>query len=489
MRSNALSFVCTVFITTVCITGCAVPASAFRGDVLDVPAEYATIALALADAATGDTVRVAPNTYYESGLVLSSGVTLMSATWDPETTVIDGGSTRGTILSCYATTGAKVVGLGFANGNGAAGGAVYCDNASVLFDYCIFDSNNSTLGGAMFWTGGTPTIYGCTFSNNTSTGDAGGLYLEFTGGSVMGCNFNLNEALRGGGAFAQFLTTTTAFTECAFDSNVATDDSYGGGGVFVDSQAAPTFTQCRFDDNDAPYGGGAYLGTKVEAEFTNCEFEGNEAIYDGGAVRCSDDDSSFAGCGFLYNTASGFYGGAISTAISSDNVVGTSWFYMNEAPDGGGICVGPNSSMNITDCTIVENVTSSRTGGGAGIYARGINAVATIENTIIAFNTNGEAVYCQDGGTATLTCSCLYDNDGGDWVGCIAGQGTSGGNMTVNPLFCALTFYDLYLCADSPCLPAFNDCGLLIGAFDEGCVACGTPVDRASWGVIKAMYR
>ncbi len=76
-----------------------------------------------------------------------------------------------------------------------------------------------------------------------------------------------------------------------------------------------------------------------------------------------------------------------------------------------------------------------------------------------------------------------------DWVDCIAGQESTGGNMTADPLFCEPAFYDLYLCADSPSLPAFNDCELLFGAFDEGCPACGTPVNPASWGVIKPMYK
>ncbi len=486
MRSSALSFICTVLLTAVCIIGCAVPAVASRGSVLDVPAVYATIALALADAASGDTVRVAPGTYYESGLMLSSGVTLMSATWDPETTIIDGGPTRGTILSCFSTTGATVAGLGFTRGNGAAGGAIYCDNASVRFDYCIFDSNNSTLGGAMFWTGGVPEIYGCTFSNNISTGDAGGLYLEYTGGSVMGCNFVTNQAQHGGGAVVYGPTTTTTFTECGFLSNDALAGSSGGGGVLCDFLAAPTFIQCRFDENEAYVGGGALLLTATEATFTNCEFEDNSATYQGGAAYCYDEYTEFSGCGFLFNQVVASSGGALQFE-QSDSDVGTSWFYMNQAPYGAAICASGAALIDVTSCTIVENP-STAPAGGAGIYVWG-DTVATVDRTIIAFNTNGEAVAEDSNGAATLTCSCLYDNDGGDWVGPIAGQGTIDGNMTANPLFCALAFYDLYLCADSPCLPALNDCGLLIGAFDEGCVACGTPVEPASWGVIKAMYR
>jgi hypothetical protein len=478
MRSNALSSICTVLLTTVCIIACAIPASAFPpppDHVLDVPAEYATIALALADAASGDTVRVAPNTYYESGLVLSSGVTLMSADWNPETTVIDGAPTRGTILSCfYGTTGAIVAGIGFAHGNAGAGGAVYCDNASVLFDYCIFTNNSAGLGGAIFWTGGTPEIYGCTFADNSVTDSGGGLYLEYTDGSVTGCNFEGNLSEKGAGVLAYAPTTTTTFTECGFFSNIAKSATLGGGGVFCENQAAPTFIQCRFDGNDATYGGGAYLSSNTEATFTNCEFEDNWATNYGGAAFCYDEFTEFSGCGFLFNQT-GTGGGGALYFMKSDSDIGTSWFYMNEASWGGAIGAEENALVAITGCTIVENITHGAY-GGAGLHIQD-NATATIGETIIAFNTNGEAVSCLLGGVATLTCSCLFDNDGGDWVDCIAGQETSGGNMTVNPLFCALAFYDLYLCADSPCLPALNDCGLLFGAFDEGCAACGTPVN------------
>jgi len=141
------------------------------------------------------------------------------------------------------------------------------------------------------------------------------------------------------------------------------------------------------------------------------------------------------------------------------------------------------------NCTVAKN-TSDGTMSGAGIYVYD-NSNADLDNTIVAFNVSGEAIYLSLFSEALMICSCFWDNDGGDWVGAIAPQQTQSGNMTLNPLFCGLDFFDVWLCADSPCLADApeNDCGILIGAYDEGCVACGSPVEQSSWGAIKALYR
>jgi hypothetical protein len=43
------------------------------------------------------------------------------------------------------------------------------------------------------------------------------------------------------------------------------------------------------------------------------------------------------------------------------------------------------------------------------------------------------------------------------------------------------------LARNSPCLPKNNACGVLIGAFGEGCAP--TSIEELSWGRIKGMYR
>ncbi|MCB1163582.1 hypothetical protein KDL67_12935, partial [bacterium] len=54
--------------------------------------------------------------------------------------------------------------------------------------------------------------------------------------------------------------------------------------------------------------------------------------------------------------------------------------------------------------------------------------------------------------------------------------------LYVDPLFCGAGAGDYTLCADSACLP------LIIGALGQGCDACLTATEDASWGRVKALY-
>ena len=122
-----------------------------------------------------------------------------------------------------------------------------------------------------------------------------------------------------------------------------------------------------------------------------------------------------------------------------------------------------------------------------GIYFHAFD-IPSLENTVIAFSSAGAAVYC-DGPEPTLTCCDVYGNAGGDWVGCIAGQYGINGNICEDPLFCDPQNGDLTLQGCSPCAPFSPpnpECDL-IGAWPIGCG--GTPVDRISWGAIKALFR
>jgi len=161
-------------------------------------------------------------------------------------------------------------------------------------------------------------------------------------------------------------------------------------------------------------------------------------------------------------------------------------FTANETEDGGGggmYCDG-SSSPTLTDCTLTGN--QAYYGGGMCCYG---SSSPTLTNCIIAFGQQGEAIYCANGGSAELACCDVYGNEGGDWVGCIALQYGVDGNLNQDPLFCDIYNDDTTLCANSPCLPGGNGCGVLIGAHGQGCAACSAPVQRSSWGAIKAMYR
>jgi hypothetical protein len=57
-------------------------------------------------------------------------------------------------------------------------------------------------------------------------------------------------------------------------------------------------------------------------------------------------------------------------------------------------------------------------------------------------------------------------------------------NIEADPLFCNELAGDYTIHEDSPCVGAAHD-GSAIGAYSVG---CGVPVERASWGSIKAKY-
>jgi len=100
----------------------------------------------------------------------------------------------------------------------------------------------------------------------------------------------------------------------------------------------------------------------------------------------------------------------------------------------------------------------------------------------VAGSIEGEAIYCDGGSSATLSCCDLYRNAGGDWVGPIADQLGVNGNIALDPLFCNDAHipepplrdeYSLTLHADSPCAAENNpECGQ-IGAWPVGCPASG----------------
>jgi hypothetical protein len=75
----------------------------------------------------------------------------------------------------------------------------------------------------------------------------------------------------------------------------------------------------------------------------------------------------------------------------------------------------------------------------------------------------------------------VFGNDGGDWIGCIAGQGTINDNFSEDPLFCGEDNPDepFTLHSDSPCASENNPACGLVGARRAG---CETPVKTTSWG-------
>jgi predicted outer membrane repeat protein len=437
-------------------------------------------------AAVGDTVLVACDTYYEHDIVMKSGVCLTSETGEAGCVTIDA-QQQGRVIYCLNVGGAaSIVGFTLTGGlaTGAAvwdscGGGIYCEDSSPTLANCTFLDNGSTLAGGGLFCGmnmstaltnstlwrdrdspppirSGPTVTDCMFSGNT-TQTGGGAFSYLCSPTLTRCTFSVNAAERGGGLCC--MGDATSLSGCTFLGNWA---EHGGGGIYITVGSSATFTDCAFSHNTSAEDGGAMQCEELSSPaFTGVAFTRNTAVGYGGAVFCNGASPTFDHVELNGNTAGGF-GGGMRFSGSSSPVLNNATLSGNTAGDGSGLYCGDGSSVTVTNC-------------------------------IIAFGDGASAVGSDGTGGATLSCSDVYGNEGGDWVDCIEGQGTVNGNFSADPLFCwdEIVFT---LNANSPCLPGNHpdgsSCGL-IGAGGIGCPATGVAENahETSWSAIKAMYR
>lgn len=286
---------------------------------------------------------------------------------------------------------------------------------------------------------------------------------ESSSSQVIGIKFTngyVNQEYPGnhGGSILCTNSSSPVLENCIFDYGYAGDD---GGGVSCQNSSSPTIDTCVFSGNEAAAdGSGLALGHGSHPTVVDCEFIENHAswgaIYVGG--NCSVD---VVGTTFTQNTSED--GGAVNAyngSVALENCI----FVNNSASQWGGAVRLYASAGSITGCTFVGN--SGGHGAGSILCTQG--ATATVSNTIIAFGGGGGAADCHGGGTITFSCSDIYDNSGGDWTECIAGQLGQDGNVSANPLFCNHVEGDYQIDVASPCSAEISGCGL-IGAVGIGC--------------------
>ncbi|MCK4413429.1 MAG: T9SS type A sorting domain-containing protein [Candidatus Eisenbacteria sp.] len=328
-------------------------------------------------------------------------------------------------------------------------------------ELCIIDCEGSPGNphrGFHFHSGETSgaVVEGLTITNGYQPTDVygGAIYITSASPTLTNCIFTGNHADWGGAISCEYCYS--AISDCIFSGNTAG----GAGGLDCGVSSSPTVTNCVFAGNSAQgAAGGMAAWDGCYPIVTNCIFENNEADISGGfhSFAFISASQTLSGCTFLGNSA-----------VSA----------------GGGMGVW-GASPSVTSCTFSGNAAPE----GGGLYVFGASASVTLENSIVAFSTAGEGVYSGSVGNVTLTCCDLFDNAGGDWVGNIADQSGSAGNIGADPLFCGgvhsespYTLWD-----DSPCAPDYNPgCGL-IGAWPVYCVrTIVTPDGTGDYPTIQA---
>lgn len=289
----------------------------------------------------------------------------------------------------------------------------------------------------------------------------------------------IGAAPGGGGILSESASPT--IENCMISEN---EVLYRGGGVSCRGVSYPLFKECEISSNTAgDYGGGIYCQEWATATVEDCNITGNEADR-GGGISTHDCSIVVTGCTVSGNSSE-FGGGMV--AYYRDPQVTECVFAGNVASFcGGGAYFCDCGTVEIGACTFVAN----NAGMGSGIQIDDTDLDLT--NTIVAYGIRGEGVGWGNVSSASLACCDVYENEDGDYVGCIAGQEGINGNFSACPSFCYAGLDDFRLCDESPCAPGNHPdgyaCGL-IGALDVDCSCGPSAADGSSWGAIKAKYR
>ncbi len=210
-----------------------------------------------------------------------------------------------------------------------------------------------------------------------------------------------------GGAGVLCYLSSPTIRDCEISYNTVLSD-VGGGGLYI-GEASPSVENCTIEWNTAPTGaGGRFVSSVVSMK--DCVLAKNSASVQGGAIDCNAGLLEILGC----------------------SLVG------NSAPD------------------------------GSGLYLAAA-AIGTLDRAILAFSYGAPPVGCEGGSSIELSCSDVFGNTAGDWVGCIYDQAGIRGNLSVDPSFCDTANGEYFLKTSSECAPEFSDCGVLIGALGPRC--------------------
>ena len=375
-----------------------VSVSTVFGANLFVPGEYPTIQSAIVAAVDGDTVLVAPGTYFENIDYIGKDIWVQSDS-GAEVTILDGGRAGPVVTFAGGESDQAVLnGFSIVNGDAESGGGILCQGSSPIITDCRIAGNSAGLGGGVLFSSSRATIMYSTIADNLA--DA------FSGGGIA-CTGSADPMI----------------INCDVLRNSAADS---GGGVFSDL-SMPWIMNSRIADNQASAnGGGIGLINGSNAMIVGCVVSGNAASSYGGGIDQVESFSMIANCEITGNGASG----------------------------GGGISFYASFGLNVLNCTLSRNTA----GQGGGVLC--VASTALVQNCILWADSApaGPELVVQDGAALTVGyCDVQHGASDVD-VDPASDLIWSPGNIESNPLF--IGGGDYYLGAGSPCIDTGTDAGV-----------------------------
>ncbi len=321
------------------------------------------------------------------------------------------------VFSVSSDTTATLSGLTIWGGMTNQDGGGIDNLGTVTVTSCTFNSNTGSAGGGVA-NDGMMTITNSTLVNN-SADFGGGIENEGTL-TVTGSQFQTNTATFGGGVDNEDGGTAT-LTSTTLTSNSA---SSFGGGIYYSGTSPLTVTNCTLSKNTAAESGGGIYNqgdghdgdnklTIANSTLSDNSADGGSSSSGGGGLYDRGGTVSISGSTFSGNTAAQSGGGIFSNAGAltimdstlSNNTLGgagagggvyenggtltvTNSTVAGNSAGGVGAGIGENAgTLTAVNCTIAEN-TEPSTGDGLG-GGLNVGGTATLDNTIIALNTDG----------------------------------------------------------------------------------------------------
>ena len=347
---------------------------------------FCNIADALAVAFNGDTIHIAPGTYFEN-LKVNDDVTMVG-TQGAATTIVDGGR-NGNVIEVATFRSVVIDGLTVQNGLATYGAGIWVRSQTDLTLVRSVVKDN-VLDPATL-----------------KPDKGGGIYVDHSKLTIDDCQILSNSAAeRGGGVGGD--AATIVVTNSLIRANEAgvssddwpRDDAFGGG--IYNERGSLTIADSTIESNSiydvypaagSAYGGGVCI-VMGSVTLTNSTFDGNVVGFDsyyapfapGGSVWAEEGTVKIEGCGFANSFAS-YYGGAVGVEDCATVSVIDSKFRANLAYMGGGLYIGPGCNATIERSNFIDNeageVNWLEHGTGGGVALR---SVATMVDCRIADN-------------------------------------------------------------------------------------------------------
>ncbi len=233
-----------------------------------MPADQASIQAAISAALIGDTVQVAPGTYYENLDFSGKAITVISEQ-GAQVTIIDGQSRDAVVKFIKAERRSSVL-SGFTLRNGLStfstrgfgnGGGIWISNSSPTVQNNLIQSNQACVGAGIMVNGGSPLIQGNGIRHNTQYGCSGGVGgggISLLGGSAAEIRNNTIEQNQltsaNGAGISLFGAGSPIISANIIRQNTATGLSpcTQGGGISMVNQSDALIVNNLITGNSAP---------------------------------------------------------------------------------------------------------------------------------------------------------------------------------------------------------------------------------------------